>query len=261
MFKRSQKNLVYFLILLVPFLFLFLRPAFFTPAKETIVQWSAFPLKVIGVIGLEIKKLIYYRLAYDEYLKIKRENDTLKAKFIGFDQVIQENARLSQLLEFKRTEVYASSAAHVIGRDPTYWNSSIIIDKGAVNGIRQGMPVVHSSGIVGKVAEVYRYSSKVIVLTDPQFSVAAVLEETRESGLVTGTLEQNTCRMRYLSEQAPLKIGDRVVTSKISSSFPENLLIGRVVKVQKNPNNPSLECMIQPAVNLSQLEEVLVIIK
>jgi rod shape-determining protein MreC len=260
-FKRSQKNFVYLLIILVPFFFLFLRPTLFTPLKQNVIQFSAFPLKIIHVIGLEIKKVFYYRMAYDEYLKIKRDNDALRAHVMGFDQVIQENARLSQLLDFKRTEVYASSAAHVVGRDPTYWNSSLIIDKGAANGIRQGMPVVHSSGIIGKVAEVYKYSSKVIILTDPQFSVAAVLQESRESGLVTGTLEQNTCRMRYINENTPLKVGEEVVTSKISSSFPENLLIGRVVRIQKNPNSPSLEAIIKPAAKLSQLEEVLVIIK
>jgi len=135
----------------------------------------------------------------------------------------------------------------------------MIIDKGSLNGIKLGMPVVSDLGVVGKIAEVTQKSAKVILFTDPQFSVAALVQRPRESGLITGTL-QGVLRMRYINEDAHIRIGDKVITSKLSSTFPEGLLIGEVIRVEDNLRSASVECLIKPEVSLSQIEEVLVII-
>ncbi len=166
----------------------------------------------------------------------------------------------SNLLKFKRELVYSSVVANIIGREPSHWNSTMIIDRGEEEGIQQGMPVVNAAGVVGKIAEVSRGISKVILLTDPQFSVAALIQGPRESGLVSGTLK-GICRMRYIREDAKIQIGDKVITSKLSSSFPEGLLIGEVVVVNDHSKKPTVECLIEPFVEFSQIEEVLVILK
>ena len=135
----------------------------------------------------------------------------------------------------------------------------MIIDKGQANGIRQGMPVVNALGVVGKIAEVGQDSSKVVLLTDPQFSVAALIQRPRESGLVSGTL-QGVCRMRYIRTVAKIHIGDKVITSKLSSSFPEGLLIGEIISINNHPSKPAVEALIKPSVTFSQIEEILVIL-
>ena len=137
---------------------------------------------------------------------------------------------------------------------------TMVIDRGEEDGIRQGMPVVNAAGVVGKIAEVSRGMSKVILLTDPQFSVAALIQEPRESGVVSGTLK-GVCRMKYIREDSQIHIGDKVITSKLSSSFPEGLLIGEVIAVNDNSKKPTVECLIEPSVGFSQIEEVLVILK
>jgi rod shape-determining protein MreC len=122
------------------------------------------------------------------------------------------------------------------------------------------MPVVSASGVVGKVAEVGKDKAKVLLVTDPSFSVAALAQRSREIGLVSGTL-QGLCRMRYLPAGADLQVGDLVITSQFSSSFPEGLLIGEIVTVKYRPHDEMLETTIQPSVPLSQVEEVLIILK
>lgn len=119
---------------------------------------------------------------------------------------------------------------------------------------------MNSFGVVGKISEVGEKSSTVILLTDPQFSVAALVKGPRESGLVSGTL-QGVCRLRYLKRDAQIEIGDQVITSKLSSSFPEHLIIGKIVRVIDDPNGQTIQGIVEPAVNFSQIEEVLVIIK
>ena len=193
-------------------------------------------------------------------MALKKEVDSLKSRLIGQEEVFLENNRYKKLLGFKTELVFSSVVANVIGRDPSNWNAAFIIDKGEIQGLKQGMPVVSALGVIGKVAEVSKKTSKVILLIDPNFSVAAVIERSREGGLVSGTL-QGMCRMRYLSSSANIEIGDKVVTSKLSSSFPEGLLIGEVVAIEESQNSPAIECLVEPAVGLSQIEEVIVIQK
>ncbi len=208
----------------------------------------------------EFKKILYYHRIFDEYKRLNREVSVLKTRLMGMEEVIRENRRLEQLLNFKRSLLYSSVVATVIGRDPSYWDSTMMIDKGKSDGIRAGMPVVNASGVVGKIAEVGDASSKIILLTDPQFSVAALIQRPRESVLVAGSLE-GICRLKFIAEGADIHVGDQVITSKLSSSFPESLLIGEVTAITKNPNSSLTEGIVKPAVSLSQIEEVLVILK
>lgn len=260
MSRNNKKFVLYSLIFLLPLFLLFTRSEIFAPLKSQIVDQSAGFIRFISSPFWEIKKILYYHRIFEEYKKLKKETDILKARLIGLEEVIRENSRLQQLLDFKRRLVYSSIGANVIGRDPSNWNSSMIIDKGKKDGIAVGMPVVNPTGVVGKIAEVSDRTSKVILVNDPNFSVPALVQRPRETGLLEGTL-QGICRMRYLSANAAIEKGDKVITSGLSSSFPEGVLIGEVAGVQYNPNTSTLECMVQPAITLSQIEEVLVIQK
>lgn len=260
MFQRKPKTVIYFLIIVGAFFLLFIPSKVFNPLKFSVVQATSLPIQIVMFPFKELKKILFYHRTYNAYIELKKEVSSLKARLIGFDEVLVENNRLERLLEFKRELIYSSVAASIIERNPSNWNEAIIIDKGQRNGIQPGMPVVNASGVVGKIAEVTASRAKVILLTDPNFSVAALVKRSREVGLISGTL-QGLCRLRYLSSDADISEGDQIITSKLSSSFPEGLLVGEVMKVQSSESSPTIDCLIRPAVSLSQIEEVLVIQK
>lgn len=260
MLKRNQKLLVYSLILLVPFFSLFFQPPVISPFKLKLLETISFPLKIVSIPFQEIKKIFLTHDTYNQYQKLKKEYASLRARLIGLEEVSLENKRYERLLEFKRNLVFSSVAANVIGRDPSNWNAVVLIDKGERDGLRPGMPVVNALGVVGKISEVASKTSKIILLNDPGFSVAGVVQRSREGGLISGTL-QGLCRMRYISAGADIKMGDIVVTSRLSSSFPEGLFIGKVISIEEGRSSAGMECLIQPAVVPSQFEEVVVIKK
>ncbi|MDO8581133.1 MAG: rod shape-determining protein MreC [Candidatus Omnitrophota bacterium] len=260
MFQDKRKNLIYLLVLLVPFLLFFSRSEIFSRFKFQLVNATTGPFYIVSLPFKEIKKMVFYHRTFEEYKRFKKETDTLRGRVMGFEEVVKENARLNDLLAFKRRLVYSSLAAHVIGRNPSFWNASILIDKGEKDGVKQGSAVVNAAGVVGKVAEVGPETSKVILLTDPQFSVASLIQRTRESGLVSGTLE-GVCRIRYVAPSADIRVGDTVITSKLSTSFPEGLLVGEIVSLVQTSGDRSVIGIVRPAISLSQLEEVLVILE
>lgn len=226
----------------------------------TFVDVIALPGRIILFPFHELRKIIFYHGTYSKYMKLKEEVELLRHKAAVSDEVVQENSRLKGMLDLKQGGKYPMVAAYVIGRDPSNWGATLFIDKGERDGLKVGMPVVNSSSIIGKILEVGKNTSKVILLSDPSFSVASMLERSREQGLISGTL-QGKCRMRYLSPDADIRVGDRVITSNLSSSFPEGLLIGEVTGIEESQSSPTMECLVAPAVSLSTVEEVLIIKK
>jgi len=258
--KANKKLVVYLLIFALPFALLFLDQEKVQPFKMQIVERTFSPIAVILFPFEEIKKIIFYHGTYNKYLKLKKETDILKGKLLSQNEIVRENARLKSLLDLKGTLSYPTIASRVVGRDLSHWNSIAIIDKGESDGLKPGMAVVSPLGVVGKIAEVGKKKSKVILISDPDFSVAAVIERTRETGLVTGTL-RGLCQMQYLSLGADVKKGDRVVTASLSSSFPEGFLVGTVIDVDGDGDSSTTQCLIAPAVLPGRLEEVLIIKK
>ncbi|MDP8264394.1 MAG: rod shape-determining protein MreC [Candidatus Aceula lacicola] len=258
MFQSSRKKIIYFLVLALPFFILFLNQNTFSGLRTTVVSVSSWPIKIVTFPLKEMKKVLFYRKTFNQNKVLKDENEILKRRLIEQEELSKENSRFKDLLDFKSTSVFSSVAASVIGRDPSNWSAVIVIDRGSIDGLKQGMPVVSSLGVVGKILEVGSKISKVMLLTDPSFSVAAIIQHNREQGLVSGTL-QGICRMQYLSPKSKTNIGDNVITSKLSSFFPEGLLVGKVIAVQDSPSSPTIECFVEPVVSLSQIEEVIVL--
>ncbi len=258
MSRKNSKLLTYLGLAALAFLFLFARLPFVVHMKFAVVDAASLPIKIITFPFLEFKKIIYYHASFEQNRQLVKEVGMLRARLTAMNEVVRENERLGKLLNFKEKS-FSGVAANVIARDLSNWNSAILIDKGKRSGIAVGMPVVNASGIVGKVVEVVANRAKIILISDPSFSIAAMVERSREVGLVSGTLTGH-CRMRYLAAGADIKVGDEVISSKLSSSFPQGLVLGTVVAVENSPGNPFPTCLIKPSAPLSQLEEVIVIL-
>ncbi|MFA4988991.1 MAG: rod shape-determining protein MreC, partial [Candidatus Omnitrophota bacterium] len=102
-------------------------------------------------------------------------------------------------------------------------------------------------------------SSRVLLINDPSQGVPAIVQRTRQQGLVNGSLGGNLI-MRYLPDDAQISVGDAIVTSELSRVYPKGLLIGRVVNIGKEFSGLSRYAVIRPAAELSNIEEVLVVV-
>jgi len=212
------------------------------------------------LIQRELSGIIFYHRNFVQNEKLKKEVDLLRNKLNTQEEIYQENLRLKELLSFKNKSSYKVIATRVIGRSLDSWSSSVIIDKGKRNGIKRGMTVINYSGLVGRVIDTQEFTSKILLISDPNFAVSAIVQRSRQEGLVSGTLGTHLV-MRYLPEKSDINIGDVIVTSGLNEAYPKGLLIGTVVDIGKEFSGLSRYAIIKPAVNLSNIEEVLIIVQ
>jgi rod shape-determining protein MreC len=194
----------------------------------------------------------------------KQEADSLKL----------ENARLRAALGLKPRGGHQAVWAHVMERDPLRWYRSVTVDAGSEQGVTLNSPVLGHMGdrmaAIGRIVEVRPKNSVVLLVSDDLSSVAAyVVEPSTQTvggeaprqfeGLLQG---QGSARLRmnYLSPDAEVKQGDLVYTSPTSATFPPDVLLGHVAKV--NPLDPFLTFQsveVQTALDPSRLKEVMIL--
>ena len=195
-----------------------------------------------------------------EKLKIyqRRERDFLELK--------EENTRLKRQLELIQTSDFKFESARVIAHEPGNIFNSFVIDKGSTNGIEKNMPVIAYQdgfqGLVGKIIEVSMFTSRIIPLIDNSSFVAARLLDTRYEGLLNGDPDvQNSLIMNYVSKNAVkfLNEGDLVISSGLQSIYPDGIYIGRIRGIKVPEWQTSLVLNIEPIINFSKLEYLLVL--
>jgi len=202
---------------------------------------------------------------YINLVSARRENERLKQDLarsqnenIQLQETARAAARLQEFLELKKNAAYHLLAASVIGRDPTNWYRTLMINKGSREGIAVDMGVITPSGVVGRVIKTGPAVSQVLLMTDRNSTVAALTQRSRDEGLVEGT-EKGLARIKYLSLLADVKEGDLVLTSGLTGSFPKGLPIGTIGRVTKKELDLFKEAEVIPGMDFSTIEEVLVV--
>lgn len=255
MFKLKKKKLIY---AAVAALFLLSLSGLTSCIKKPALNSLKVPFDLLILARREINGMIFYHRNFIQNEKLSKENVLLRHKLSVSSELYLENARLKKLLGFKQQASYQGVAAQVIARSADNWSSAIIVNKGSLHGIRRGMAVVTYDGLAGRVVEVERQSSKIVLLNDPNFSVSAIVQRSRQEGLISGTLG-NLLMMKYLPRDADIEVSDRVMTSGLTAAYPKGLAIGTVVDIRAEFSGLSQYARVKPAVNLSNLEEVLIV--
>lgn len=178
------------------------------------------------------------------------------------EELLEENTHLREMLGYRQRARFKNLiAARVIKRSAATWWSGLIIDKGSDDGVFADSAVLTDVGLVGKVTKVAANLSEVVLLTDELCRVAAVIEGTREKGILSGERGAHDAmpdlRLRFLSRNAAITPGASVLSSGDGGVFPAKLLLGRV-KVFEN-REISGEALVEPAVDFTRLEDVFVV--
>jgi len=230
-----------------------------------------FGLEVIGPVQAVISKTFGYagtiKEKYIDLLHVREENEQLKKELlqyrienIKYREALATNIRLKKLLELKESLPPPTLTAAIIGKDPSLWFRTLTIDRGSSDGVQKGMPVVTVEGVVGQILTSSPNYSKVLLATDPNSAVDVITQKTRVQGIVKG-MGRSGFSLNYVLQSAVVEKGDFVLTSGLGGVFPKGLMVGTVSNVTKSRRGMFQKIEIAPAVDFSQLEHLIIIMK
>lgn len=221
-------------------------------------------LKAGGKVVQKINRLSHGIKRYGALIganeELRRQVAELTQEVVRLKEVSVENERLRDLLSFKEQIPYKVISARVIARDSTNWYSTIVIDKGTEHNVIKNMPLITPLGLVGKVTEVSPFLSRCMLIVDPNSRVGAMVERSREVGVVEGYFK-GLCRMKYISNNADIKEGDLIISSGSGGIFPKGIAIGKVKSIGTDFGGLYLSASVEPLADFSRLEEVLCVVR
>jgi rod shape-determining protein MreC len=196
---------------------------------------------------------------------VQAENELLKQKTVEnqskealYQETLLEKERLRKLLEFRDQAALPVTGARIIGFDFSIWFKCAFLDKGANDGIKLGMPVINAAGIVGRLVECYPNYSKVLLLIDRSSAVDAIDQRNRLRGVLEG-IGSNRCFLRFVHKNQDVQVGDIILASGLGGVYPQGMILGSVVAVDKKVPGIFQEIEVEPAVDFTRLEEVLIV--
>lgn len=176
---------------------------------------------------------------FSELFYLKEENLKLKQRLYeavlrekSNKELLEENKRLKELLSLKEQKKEVVAIANVISKGSNKFLKTMVIDKGSLHGIKKDMAVITFNGLIGKVLYTFDNFSEILLLTDPNFSVAVKVERTRTEGVLSGT-GTNLCALKYIPVEEDIAVGDVLITSGMDGIFPEGIKVGVVKTIEK----------------------------
>lgn len=229
---------------------------------EVVISMTAPGLEGLQYVARRIKQLwlgYFYLVATErQNTELRRQLEEYKQRQVHFQEAQEALTRLEGLLDLKRQVALPVIGARVLAYDPSLWSRSAIIDQGKAQGVKEGLPVLAPQGIVGRIVEVYPQYSKVMLIVDRKSGADAMVQRTRVRGVLKGK-GGNRCSLEYVPKNADVQVGDLVLASGLVGLYPKGLVFGKVTAANKKNPGVFQEIEVTPNVDLSTLEEVLVV--
>lgn len=184
-----------------------------------------------------------------------REIDQRRESTTGLER---ENARLQALLDLRERMPGQGVAARVTSAETKGLFHSATLGKGTRDGIAPGMAVIAPDGVVGQVFQASPSAARVLLLADPSSGIDAIDVRTRARGIVEGD-PAGGCRLKYVKRGDEIRVGDELVTSGLDGTFPKGVPLGAITAIVPGERGLFQSAEVAPAVDLSKVEEVLVV--
>lgn len=273
--RKNGKNRRLFLVILI--IVIVSAVLFYTIKKDrSLNTFESFTKDIV----VEVQKIFYkpihgFSNMIEEFTSlkdVKKENQILKSNVEKMEATETENIELKQEIERLKGELniehvltdYDYLNATVISRNSFYWYNMLTIDKGSHNGIKEGMVVINSTGLIGKITNVSTFSSDVKLITtndtNNKISVTVTNGDTKLTGIINGyDYKKGLLTVEGISNTATVNNGDYVYTSGLGGVFPSGILIGRVEGITTDDYDLSKIINVKPSAKFDDINFVTVL--
>ncbi len=193
--------------------------------------------------------------------ELKKEISELRLQLVNLAEYQQENERLQELLnsaeDYKSNFEYVTTS--VINRAQSSWYKTIVINGGSADGFAVDMPVVCAQGLVGRIINTSAHTAEVLLITDREGAVSALVQNSRTVGVVEGDGETSELSMIHVPYDAEIENYQQLVTSGYGGVYPKGLLVGYINSIELKSDGLLLDIAVRSYVDFNRLEEVMVL--
>jgi rod shape-determining protein MreC len=197
---------------------------------------------------------------------LRRENIQLKSQLIHAqaklqqqDYILAQNARLQGILSTTEPEQFDLNLAQVIGTDTNLLRQIVMLNKGAQDGVQVGQTVIDEKGILGQIINVYPNTSRLLLITDEQQSVAVTVKRTGQRAIVTGQGIPTSLSLDYVFKTSDVRVGDELVSSGLGGRIPAGYRVGRIAHIKEVQADNFKSIEVTPAANFIDNAYVLIL--
>ncbi|MBP2281616.1 rod shape-determining protein MreC [Psychrobacter sp. PL15] len=197
---------------------------------------------------------------------LRRENVRLKSQVIHAqaklqqqDYILAQNARLQGILSTTKPEQFELNLAQVIGTDTSLLKQIVVLNKGAQDGVEVGQTVIDEDGILGQIINVYPNTSRLLLITDEQQSVAVTVKRTGQRAIVTGEGIPTSLRLNYVFKTSDVRVGDELISSGLGGRIPAGYRVGRITYINDTQADNFRTIKVSPAANFVDNSYVLIL--
>lgn len=197
---------------------------------------------------------------------LRRENVQLKSQLIHAqaklqqqDYILAQNARLQGILSTTKPEQFDLNLAQVIGTDTNLLKQIVVLNKGEQDGVQVGQTVIDEDGILGQIINVYPNTSRLLLITDEQQSVAVTVKRTGQRAIVTGEGMPMSLRLNYVFKSSDVRVGDELVSSGLGGRIPAGYRVGRIAHIKDSQEDNFRSIEVTPAANFIDNAYVLIL--
>ena len=155
-----------------------------------------------------------------------------QAKLQQQDYILAQNARLQGILSTTKPEQFDLNLAQVIGTDANLLRQIVVLNKGEQDGVQVGQTVIDENGILGQIINVYPNTSRLLLITDEQQSVAVTVKRTGQRAIVTGKGIPTSLSLDYVFKTSDVRVGDELISSGLGGRIPAGYRVGRISHVE-----------------------------
>jgi rod shape-determining protein MreC len=231
--------------------------------------------KVVGTVLYPVQKIaslpVEWGRAAVEYVStvdtLQAENQELireqiqdKQKLHELETLKLENEKLRKLMNVGNTlKVKRSILSEIVSdaRDP--FSRKIIIGKGSIQGVKEGMPVIDELGLLGQVTRTFPSRAEVSLITDKEQIVPVENLRNGIRSVAYGGLDGGLLELRFMAANADIDNSDLLVTSGLDGVYPRGIPVARVIRVERNSRYAFASIFCEPIAGVERHRFVLVL--
>lgn len=194
-----------------------------------------------------------------ENAQLQEDMLKLRGRVQRFDFLMQENQRLRSLLASEADLESVRMVAEVIAVDSEPFSQQVVINKGLVDGVFLGQPVIDDKGIVGQVSSVGGTTARVILISDQSHGIPTRSARAGIRVIAQGVGETERMELMHVPHSTDLEVGEMLFTSALGGVYPEGYPVAVITEVERDESLPFAQVQARPVAQLDRIRMVLLL--